>query len=382
MKLSQLKFIDKLISTCIVLLPKKKLNQSLCTRELRSVLIIKLSAMGDALCLMPSVRMLSETFPEVKIDWLTTKRSAPDLFKGLPFLNKIILLPTNLLKIIQFLPFFLIKLFRYDLIVDCDQYYRVSELLSNLAPINSGFLSPLKGKSFSIQQEYDSNRNEKIQFKLLFEKIIVNFGEKPGPYKADLPELLTGFIPSSKLIFEVGELESIGKPILIIYPGSSGNASFRRWDFKNYLEISQRLKGHFTVIFAGGIDEIACKPLLSDGINIKYVDWINHWSLLEWAWIFKNKAAIFLGNDAGLFHVADLQGLKTVGIFGPNLYARWGSVMEGSSGVEIELGCRPCINTHLGIVPQSCSRGDVACLNLINLDDVEAIIKSSLQKNA
>ncbi|MET5013487.1 glycosyltransferase family 9 protein, partial [Burkholderia pseudomallei] len=41
------------------------------------VLIIKLSAMGDSLCLFTRVLQLALAFPGATIDWLTSNRSNP-----------------------------------------------------------------------------------------------------------------------------------------------------------------------------------------------------------------------------------------------------------------------------------------------------------------
>ncbi|HLG30576.1 MAG TPA: hypothetical protein VI387_10230, partial [Candidatus Brocadiales bacterium] len=39
--------------------------------------VIKLAAMGDALCLLPSLRELKKAYPESKVIWLTTRRINP-----------------------------------------------------------------------------------------------------------------------------------------------------------------------------------------------------------------------------------------------------------------------------------------------------------------
>jgi len=93
MKLRLIKLCDGFLNFILRLLKQK--NASNQFKKPSSILIIKLSAMGDALCLMPSVRMLSKAFPTAHIDWWTTSRTHPEIFQALDFLNKIEILPSN-----------------------------------------------------------------------------------------------------------------------------------------------------------------------------------------------------------------------------------------------------------------------------------------------
>lgn len=372
MNLRLLKLSDRLISVFLSRLPKKISNKD----HIDRVLVIKLSAMGDALCLMPSIRMFSVSFPSAKIDWLTTSRSAPDLFRPLGFLDNIIVMPTNLFGLIKFLLRYFFTLCKYDLIIDCDQYYQISELLSYFGKASAGFKTPLKGSSFSFFEPYNESLNEKLQFKSLFELIILLYKGSSTSYEALLPELIRNFEPSPQLLLAINEANSIDRRLIILYPGSSGNASFRRWSFDNYLSLATELSKKYLIIFAGGPEEAVYKDRLC---NEPYIlDWINRWTLTEWSWIFRHHAAIFCGNDAGLLHIADLQGLKTVSIFGPNLSSRWGSLNSLSKAIEVPLSCRPCIKPHMGLVPINCHRGDVACLLNINPGHVKNAIISGL----
>jgi ADP-heptose:LPS heptosyltransferase len=375
MNVSQLKFLDRLLRTCVRRLPRKRPKQLLTAPA--SILVIKLSAMGDALCLMPSVRMLSQVFPEATIDWLTTHRSQQGVFSRISFLNAIHLLPVNPIGLLWFLVRFVPKLRSYELIIDYDQYYQISEIFSYLGRTSAGFHAPLKGKTFAIQETYQAFRNEKLQFRALTEKVITHWRREIPEYVALLPELLQGFSPSSQLQKAAKALRSTGKPVLILYPGSSGNASFRRWELSNYLCLIDEYHEKYVIIIAGGPDEKEIKSIF-EYKNDNVINWIDKWSLSDWSWIFKNIASLFVGNDAGLLHVADLQGLVSISIFGPNLYEKWGSLNPSSMGIEINVECRPCIKQHLGDVPQKCHRGDLACLQQIEVIQVVSAINSTL----
>lgn len=368
-----LKQFDGWLRIIVKLLSKKKQRR---IETPSSIMFIKLSAMGDALCLMPAIRMLSIAFPDSKIDWVTTSRSQPKMFSNIPYLNRIEVISLNHVSLIYDIVVLIRKLKSYDIIIDYDQYYSISEILAYLGKNNAGFNAPLKGKTYDIQELYQPFRNEKLQFLALTEKIIKYYGVDVPPYSPLLTELLLDFKPSVKLLTEADKLRSSGKPVIIIYPGSSGNASFRRWGLENYICIIKQLQNKCKIVIAGGPDEIEMKPqFISD--EIKVSDWIGKWNLIEWAWIFRNISNLFVGNDGGLFHLADLMGLCSVTIFGPALYEKWGSINKTSSGVEINLDCRPCLKNYLGDVPQVCKRGDLACLNSI---DVHSVVYQVEQK--
>ena len=156
----------------------------------------------------------------------------------------------------------------------------------------------------------------------------------------------------------------------MLYPGSSQNAKYRRWNWNNYLELATSLtQRDIQVIFAGGADEYEFRKQLTD-TETHIHNWIGMWSLIEWFWIFHTQKLIFCGTDAGLYHLADLAGARTIGIFGPNISTKWGSINPHSRIVESSVACRPCIQQHLGKVPQECPIGTVECLTNISVESV------------
>ncbi|RYZ75566.1 MAG: glycosyltransferase family 9 protein, partial [Proteobacteria bacterium] len=148
------KIIDKFLKLLVVIVGRFRTSHL--TRP-KSILIIKLAAMGDAICLMPSLRLLKESNPHIEIDWLTTQKSCPSLFDKCGFIRKIYAIPSSKGFVGSALYFveFLTKIRRYDLLVDFDQYYRVSELVALLGKSSAGFLTPIKGRFYDLNSEYD-----------------------------------------------------------------------------------------------------------------------------------------------------------------------------------------------------------------------------------
>lgn len=373
MKLAIMKFFDKMLAVALFFVRKRAPGISTPKR----ILIIKLSAMGDAVCLMPAIRQLHQAFDGTQIDWFTSRRSVPQFFSAIKFIRRVYVLPTSPFNLLVFFIRHGFALCRYDLVIDFDQYYRISELISFLGKANAGFSTPLKGEKFSLSIQYDPVRNEKLLFLDLVNLVVGQYQGRRALYTPLLPELLDDFQPSSSLIAFADQCVRFNKPVLIIYPGSSPNAIYRRWPISRYIELIRQFDQACEIIVAGGPDELPLKTCLAQA-GCTAFDYIGSWSLREWLWIFRNLRGVFIGNDAGLLHLAESQGMPIVGIFGPNIYSKWGSVNPASFAAESELGCRPCIKSYLGQVPRICMRGDVKCLADVSTESVAALIRKNL----
>jgi len=336
-----------------------------------SIGIIKLSAMGDIISLLPSIRELKKIFPDAKITWITTNRVPIELFRNCKLIDDIVVLR---LRFGVFFKILNLAFNKVSICFDFDQYYRISEILSFLISGGKsvGFSTKLKGKTFLVSVDYDNKLNEKIMFSKLVEK---TYG-KNVEIESRVPELLSYYTPPNKVkIF----LRSYKNKRIFVYAGSSYNAIYRRWALENYLKLADIIKDYFPkfeIIFVGGANELGIKKKLNDD----YTEIINEFTLKDMLYIF-TKGELFIGNDAGLLHLAEAAGLKSVSIFGPNLYSKWGSLLTRSKGVEISISCRPCIKQYQGEVPTKCKKGDVKCLKDISIDLVFNEVKEVLTNN-
>lgn len=334
----------------------------------QKIAIIKLSAMGDVLCLMPAIRQLKKWHPQVEITLITTKRSNPQLFHHTPFLDFIDQLPISPLVLIRFIWQF--KRCHYDLCIDADQYYHLSTWLALQCRYSVGFHTSAKPKKLNLSLTYDIWDNEKTQFLKL---ISLSVGRKP-PQSFDLT--LTEILSADQQHKAHRQLSpythSSQRKKIVIYPGSSDNADFRRWPIEHYKQIIIELcRSDYAIYIAGGPDELAIKHEFH-AITSQYPhchNLIGELELSDWLYFLHHHIALFVGNDAGLLHIAEAAGVPIVGLFGPNIYSKWGSLNPQSIGIEIpikSLNCRPCIINSMGQIPKQCWRGDHACLQRIS----------------
>ena len=77
------------------------------------------------------------------------------------------------------------------------------------------------------------------------------------------------------------------------------------------------------------------------------------------------ECAVFVSNDSGLMHVAAIQDVPTIGLFGPTNPAYHGPCREGNIALYRGVECAPCYSAEctLDIDP-------LYCINSISVEEV------------
>ena len=319
--------------------------------------IIKLSAMGDLLCLLPSIEAFKKENPDYRVVVITTKRSNPDFWQKAGIVDNL-----QIFNIRS--PF--ISLYRAirltwsaEICIDADQYYQISQFVALFCGRNVGFRTPIKGKFFDYQVTYSGTLNEKILFYKLFQLSCSVTNLNLAPLNPILPALGQKRTDQNCLFPD---------KVICLYPGSSKNAAFRRWHIENYINLANLIiASDYRCVFIGGPDELELVPIIE---KHKHEHYIGKWSLSDTSIFLRNHVELFVGNDAGALHIAESQGTKCIGIFGPGLGSKWGTLNRQSKIVEEKLACRPCIRNHLGDIPQECRFGTVQCLKILTVERV------------
>jgi ADP-heptose:LPS heptosyltransferase len=336
--------------------------------------VIKLAAMGDALCLLPSLRELKKAYPESKVIWLTTRRINPEFFTTLPFIDQFYVITPSIRGVLALL-FFLWKN-PVDVTVDFDQYYLSSELMAFLwGRGNSiGYHTPLKGRSFALPVEYDPQNNERLVFYDLVLALQGRLEQRSLYYKKFslfVPEILDGYVPSPDIERLINSIRKDG-PMVAIYPGAGLGASFRRWGIEKYIEVAKKcIESGCTIVFLGGKDEEEYKKVISQSLSSwnGWHDLIGSCSLRDTAYVI-SRASVIISNDGGLLHFCHLFGTPCVSIFGPGIGIKWAPMTDSILVEHNGLPCKPCIRQYLAELPETCKIGTRECLTGITADEV------------
>ncbi len=123
-----------------------------------------------------------------------------------------------------------------------------------------------------------------------------------------------------------------GGPVLAV--GPAANWRGKQWRAERFAELVARLTGPAGIlpgariaVLAAAHEHAQAMPLLAAIPEARRLDLIGRTDLLTAGAVLR-RAALFIGNDSGLMHLAAAAGAPTLGLFGPSpaqRYAPWGA---------------------------------------------------------
>ena len=270
-------------------------------KDIKKILFITLSNIGDAILTTPTLEALHFKYPNAVFDIIGDKRSRI-LFKYCPYMN-------NFIEKDKSLGWYgllsLIKEMRketYDLAVDLRSDVLLYFIIS-------------KQKFFKASNNSSPNFHSAEKHFLSINKII-----------QDNPPLANIWLSDyeSEISRKIYNKYSNSRFLTL---GLGANFSGKIWDIAKFIDLVKFLKNIFGVIILVGDqkDAILSKKFISE-YKGTVIDCCGHYNLLETAAIIK-KSNFFVGNDSGLGHIASAVGTKSFTIFGignPNKYKPWG----------------------------------------------------------
>jgi heptosyltransferase-2 len=307
---------------------------------MRSILIVKIWAIGDVAMSLRMATGLKARYPRSQITWLVGEGAAP-LVKATQEVDEVICVSEKRLagkaKGMEVLRIWALLSFRrFDLILTGHRDARYG-LLSRTA----------FGKE---RRRYEPRRG----FYHGDEYLRMALGEGA---EAPLPEL------------RLPELKSPGTEIAMA-PGGAKNALrenfLRRWPIEHYRKTIEEV-GKERVTLIGGPQDGWVEEALP---NVRSL--IGRLSLLETV-AFLKKTGVLLTHDSGPLHLAKLAGCKTVALFGPTDPAEFVGKRESVTplALKTQLICQPCYD---GKDFPPCPRQ--RCLEAVTPEEVIRILAS------
>ncbi|GFO64135.1 glycosyltransferase family 9 protein [Geomonas paludis] len=337
MQANHLKRFDSLAGPLLVrLLPRR--NKPATATAPASALIIRPGGIGDAILLIPALRALQAAYPACRIDVLAEHRNAAafDFCPGLHAVHRYDE-PGELRAVLKN---------RYDLVIDTEQWYRLSALVARLvrAGRSIGFATNERKRLFSDAVPYDLKEYEPFSFLRLLAPLGI---EAPADLAVPFLELPAAARErATQLLARLG-----GRPFVAIFPGASvprkewGGVKFRQ------LAASLVLAGCAVVVLGGKADEDVADAICraTGGVNLAGVT-----TLAESAAIIEAAMALVTG-DSGLLHIAAGVGTATVSLFGPSDPAKWAPKGERHRVFASTLPCASC--AKWGTIPPCTHEG-------------------------
>lgn len=372
------RFLDRYIGIplCFILSLFDKIFHRLSTVDcqLSPILVIKISAIGDTVLLVPSLRALRGAYPQARIAMVATSINRI-IVEDCPYVDEIFLLDVDkFLKNPWRLLRFIIRLReqKFELALDFDQWQRASSLIAYLSGANQrgGFITPGQHKHYLFTKStLRSNKRHEVES---FLDVIRDLGIK---VRNKSLELWIG----DKERASIGHLlrkngVNGGDVIIGIHPGRGSHGYPRQWSEKDYALVADRLVDKYgaKVVFTGGRDDTLLVERIMSLMKEKAVNLAGKTSLRELVALIE-RLNLLLCVNTGPLHIACALKTPTVSIHGPDDPKKWGPWGEGHTVVRAELPCSPC--SYLGF-EYGCKKH--TCMDLISVEDVLAAIKGTV----
>jgi lipopolysaccharide heptosyltransferase II len=296
----------------------------------KRILIIRLSAVGDVLRVLPAFHVLKKNFPDSYIAWAVEEKGR-DILEAHPDIDEVIIFPKkDLLRKLksrkeigaglkEFFSFIReIRKRRFDLVVDFHGLFK-SGIISFLSGATErvGFTMAFS-KEFNFlfnnrRFPLDKKRISRIDRNLtLLKKMGLDINHKapvihvPESDREDIRR----FFKQQRIDFR--------RPVIAIHPGTSPTTPYKRWEPYRYAVVADQVieKNAAQIIFTWSSQEIGTVKEITNLMKYRGIVAPETKNLCQLAEIFRS-CDLYLGSDTGPMHLAAFAGTPVVAIFGP-----------------------------------------------------------------
>jgi len=296
------------------------------SRQIRNVLVIKLSALGDFVLALAAMKKIREAHPKARITLLTTPPFEA-LAKASPYFNTVETdgRPEGLGAWLELRR--RLKAARYDRVYDLQtsaQSARIFHMLRPFPPEWSGIAlgcalphrNPKRNSMHTLERQADQ---------LKYAGIWPDAPTEPG---AAPPPDLSWVLRASRQE-RPAAMGAKPRPYVLFVPGGSAHRLDKRWPVERFQELGKALYARgFDIVIIGGPQESALARQIQKSVG-QARDLTGRTDFARIA-VLGAKAALVIGNDTGPLHLAAAAGAATIVLFSkasdPSLSAPRGHV--------------------------------------------------------
>ncbi|MBI4143477.1 glycosyltransferase family 9 protein [Candidatus Woesearchaeota archaeon] len=333
------------------------------------ILVVQLWGIGETILTLPAIEALRKKYQKAEINVLATARNK-DAYYNNKNLDNIILARLNPFSILSFV---LKNIKKYDLVIDMEEYLNISAIVSFFVGRRVvGYSHNSRAKLYTDKVRYNDKQHAVQTFLDLARALGIscNGGRLPKlSFSKNDKNMVDKFLKSNGI--------KKGDFVVGIAPGAAESAKARMWPLDRYAELCDEIieRKNARIFFVGAYNEIELIGNIQKNMENESINAAGKVSLTQ-LFCLVGRCDLFIGNDAGPMHIAAAQGVKTLGLFGPNLPARFGPYGKNNIGLYKGYNCEfsPCINVHKGQIPDCLypknSNDYQKCMKNISVDDV------------
>lgn len=339
------------------------------TEDLKNVLIVKLSAMGDVIHALPVSYAIKETFPDAKLTWVVEPPSL-ELLKMNPCVDKILLFKKKDFRTLkgfmrEFFPFkHELQEQTFDAVLDLQGLFKSAAIaffaksniklgICNMRELSDKISKPVIGENAEghiVERYLDTARAVgcvvgKVVFPI---QIPVDESEK-----------------ARKIMEHAGLRE--GNPFVVFVVGA--NWANKRYPTENFAALGDWFYQMAVVpvlVGNGALDEQLAAEIEAK-MEIPPINLVNRTNIPQLAHVLRS-ARLIIGGDTGPVHMGAALGVRTIMLMGPTNAARNGAFGQLEHTIEVERACRGCWK-------RACPKNEI-CLEKIPVSFVEEKIAS------
>jgi ADP-heptose:LPS heptosyltransferase len=299
-----------------------------------TALVVRLSALGDVLFALETVAALRRERPDVAIDFLVEDRFC-GLLAGHPHLRDVVVYPRRRPLAIPG-SLWRLRRRRYDVVLDVHGILKSAMHLAAVTAAHKVGAAP-PGAREGASRVYS---------------LAVPMPQ-PLPHRADIGHNLLAAIglsgaPCAPVLATPdapAEFAALPRPRVLLHPGTSAFAAFKRWPADRFAALAQRLSARGAQVLVGfgpGERDLAA-PALAAAPAARAVDG-SALGLLGMAGVMR-ACDVVVAADTGPLHLGAAVGARCVALFGPKDHLRYGPRGHGGVRHEIlwhDVPCRPC----------------------------------------
>jgi len=287
--------------------------------QIRRILVITLSNVGDIILTTPVIRALSKEFPDSRIDVMVGP-NGKDIFDKDPRIFKLVVYDKHISIAEKRRLQLKLRKLKYDLVVD---------LRNTVFPL---FLAP-KYRTSPIQSfpKYIVHKRERHLYRL------VPFGIR------DLSE--RSYIHITKededYVDHLLKANAVTDPVVIVNPGAKSH--LKRWTVEGFAEVCDGLIGECaaSVVFVGTSPDREIVLSVSGKMKNKCHDFVDKTNIRQLASLLK-RSSLLITNDSAPMHLGCAVGTKVLAIFGSTDPMKYGPTGEFDAVINKKLFCSPC----------------------------------------
>jgi ADP-heptose:LPS heptosyltransferase len=327
------------------------------------VLVIRLSALGDVLFALETVAALKRARPDVRVEFLVEDRFA-SLLEGHPQLDAVRVYPRrDKLAIAGSL--WRLRQQRFDAVLDLHGILKSAlHVLVARSPRKLGYAPPgAREGSHHVYREAVPLPSPLPHRADMGYRLLAALG-LPADHAA--PVLAT--VPPPPAL-----LAGVPRPRVLLHPGTSAFAAFKRWPVDRFAELARRLHARglgVAVSFGPGERELVA-PVLAAAPEAAAVDG-GQLGLRGLAGVLA-EVDVAVAADTGPLHIAAAVGTRVVALSGPKDPRRYGPRAHDGRPHEVLFADVPC---------RPCTRRDCAspqCVLGVGVGEVEAAVLRAVE---